>query len=283
MFSPKQAFGAAAILAAAGLGGCGSAPRVLDDRVTAVPGAATRIDVLANDSDPDGDPLQIKSAQGAEKGKVIINGDNTITYTPNATASGRDTFTYRAKDNRGHGRNAQVVVDITDRVAVIPVPVTPAPLATPEVIIHDPEPIVVTPPPRPTLTPAPGVAAIESLLVTLHTTDDDKNLEDPVRIIVRRGPEVLADRTVGAGEVWATDSDRTFEVMLRPPVAMDDAGLLTIEVRTPADSAASWAMRADAEAKLLDGRTLILLPQTMPVKLGGGEPSERAFTVPPVR
>lgn len=278
MFSPKHALGVAAVLMAAGLGGCGSAPRVVDDTATAVPGAATRIDVLANDSDPDGDPLQIKNVHGAQKGKVIINGDNTLTYTPNATASGRDTFTYRAKDNRGHARNAQVVVDIADRVAVVPVPV----LGAPEAVVEE-EVVVREPSPRPALTPGFGVTAIESVLVRLRTTDDDKNPEDPVRILVRRGQEILADRTVGDGEVWATDSDRVYELWLRPTVAAGDAGLLTLDIRKPDDSFSSWTMQAGADARLSDGRTVVLLPQTAPVKLGAGEPGERTFTVPPLK
>lgn len=272
--------GAAAGLLAVGLGGCGSAPRVLDDRAAAAPGAATRIDVLANDSDPDGDPLQIKRVTEPEKGSAVINGDNTITYTPSATASGRDSFTYRAKDNRGHARNARVLVDITDTMAVVPVPVVSG---TPEVIVTEPVPPPPPPPARVLAVPEPGTAAIESVLVTLHTTDDDKNLEDPVRIIIRRGEEILGERTVGNGEVWATDSDRVFEIPLRPVISLGSAGLLTVEVRKPDSSASSWAMQVDAEGRLNDGRTVILLPRTAPVKLGAGDPAERTFMVRSLR
>jgi hypothetical protein len=131
--------------------------------------------------------------------------------------------------------------------------------------------------------PEPGTPAIESVLVTLHTTEDDKNLEDPVRIIVRRGEEVLGERTVGNGEVWATDSDRAFEIPLGPVVSLGSAGLLTIEVRKPESSASSWAMQAEAEGRLNDGRTVILLPRTAPVKLGAGDPAERTFMVRSLR
>jgi VCBS repeat-containing protein len=54
--------------------------------------------VLANDSDPDGDPLTAAKASDPSHGAVTMNADGTFTYTPVAGYSGPDGFTYTASD-----------------------------------------------------------------------------------------------------------------------------------------------------------------------------------------
>jgi VCBS repeat-containing protein len=55
--------------------------------------------VLSNDTDPDGDAMTVASTTNAAHGTIVINADNTVTYTPAAAFSGTDTFTYTVKDN----------------------------------------------------------------------------------------------------------------------------------------------------------------------------------------
>ena len=78
------------------------------------------IDVLANDSDPDGDPLTVTEAT-AENGTVTINPEGTITYTPNPDFNGTDTITYTADDGNGGATPGTVTVTIN--------PVNDAPVA----------------------------------------------------------------------------------------------------------------------------------------------------------
>ena len=52
------------------------------------------VTVLTNDTDPDGDPLRVTSATDPANGTVVVNGDNTITYTPDLNWTGTDTFDY---------------------------------------------------------------------------------------------------------------------------------------------------------------------------------------------
>ena len=54
-----------------------SAPIAVDDSASAGTGVATVIDVLANDSDPDGDPLSVVSAT-ADNGTVEVLDDGTL-------------------------------------------------------------------------------------------------------------------------------------------------------------------------------------------------------------
>lgn len=56
--------------------------------------------VLANDTDPDGDPLVAEpvGVRATANGTVDLAADGSFTYTPNAGFTGTDTFTYRASD-----------------------------------------------------------------------------------------------------------------------------------------------------------------------------------------
>jgi gliding motility-associated-like protein len=53
------------------------------------------IDVLANDINPDGDPLTLSICGFPSHGLVVLNTDKTITYTPYADYVGDDMFCYR--------------------------------------------------------------------------------------------------------------------------------------------------------------------------------------------
>ncbi len=56
------------------------------------------IDVLANDVDIDSVTLTVVSATAGANGTTVVNGDGTVTYTPNPGFSGVDTFTYTVSD-----------------------------------------------------------------------------------------------------------------------------------------------------------------------------------------
>ncbi|MCE9665879.1 Ig-like domain-containing protein [Halomonas sp. M5N1S17] len=75
-----------------------SPPVANDDTASTTQGQAVQIAVLANDSDPDGDPLTVGTVTQPSNGSVSINTDGTITYTPDAGFFGSDSFTYRASD-----------------------------------------------------------------------------------------------------------------------------------------------------------------------------------------
>lgn len=67
--------------------------------------------VLANDSDPDGDPLAAEKVSDPTYGVVLLAPDGSFTYVPMTGYSGPDTFTYRASD--GALRSAVTTVSIT--------------------------------------------------------------------------------------------------------------------------------------------------------------------------
>ncbi len=278
-----------------GLVGCNTAPVALDDQASVPVGTTANIDVLANDTDADADPLFVKRAWGAGKGTVTINADNTIAYKANSGASGNDTFQYRVKDNRGKAANAQVLVDL-DRPLTVIEEREGILLGGPEaVLIEEPAPdaiiierdrpaaVLVPEPPRTFIVTPPPVPMVDSMLVTLHTVDDDKNRDESVRIVVRRGSEVLAETSSGAGELWGNNSERSFELNLRPDVKLTDVGALHIDVIKSASGSGTgggWIFRPEVLGRLDSGNLVTILDTNTAVKLGDGEPRDISISLP---
>ncbi|MFP4553836.1 MAG: S8 family serine peptidase, partial [Actinomycetota bacterium] len=71
-----------------------TAPVASDDSAVTDEDVAVTVDVLANDSDADNDPLTVTSATDPANGTATINADDTFTYTPDPDYNGTDTFTY---------------------------------------------------------------------------------------------------------------------------------------------------------------------------------------------
>jgi hypothetical protein len=88
------------------------APEASDDVDSTNEDAAITIDVVANDTDVDGDALTITSVGAAANGTVTDNGDGTVTYTPDANFNGTDSFTYEVSDGKGGTDSATVTVDV---------------------------------------------------------------------------------------------------------------------------------------------------------------------------
>ena len=75
-------------------------------------GVPVDIEVLANDSDPDNDPLQVVSVTQGASGAVSINMDDSVRYAPVPSFFGVDTFTYVVGDGRGSTATASVSVTV---------------------------------------------------------------------------------------------------------------------------------------------------------------------------
>jgi uncharacterized repeat protein (TIGR01451 family)/fimbrial isopeptide formation D2 family protein len=87
------------------------APLAQDDSVSITVNQSVTVEVLNNDSDPDGDVLFIVSAT-AQNGTVQINSDSTLTYTPNNGYAGTDIIRYGINDVDGALAEAQLVITI---------------------------------------------------------------------------------------------------------------------------------------------------------------------------
>lgn len=87
------------------------APQAADDQFTVeTDSAENTLDVLGNDSDPDGDTLTIIDVTQPANGQASISGSQVV-YTPNAGFTGTDSFEYTVED--GFGGEASATVNVT--------------------------------------------------------------------------------------------------------------------------------------------------------------------------
>src|SRR5690606_12259533 len=70
------------------------------------------IAVLANDSDPDGDALEVIAVSAAAHGTAVATAGG-VAYTPAPGWLGTDSFTYTISDGRGGEASATVTVNVT--------------------------------------------------------------------------------------------------------------------------------------------------------------------------
>jgi parallel beta-helix repeat protein len=91
-----------------------SAPVAVNDTADTAADVPVTIDVIANDSDADGDPLQVENfnAASAHGGSVAASDGDHLTYAPAADFIGTDTFTYTATDGQIGSNTAVVTITV---------------------------------------------------------------------------------------------------------------------------------------------------------------------------
>lgn len=77
-----------------------SAPVAMDDQVVLTSIAPATIAALANDSDPDGDSLNIVAFTQGSKGTVKLNSDGSLTWSPAKGFKSSDQFSYTVSDGQ---------------------------------------------------------------------------------------------------------------------------------------------------------------------------------------
>jgi Bacterial Ig domain len=87
------------------------APVAQNDSATTNQNETVTINVLANDTDPDGtiNPSSLLVLQSPQHGQVSLNPNGTVTYKPTANYTGSDQFTYAIQDNSGVYSNPATV------------------------------------------------------------------------------------------------------------------------------------------------------------------------------
>lgn len=88
-------------------------PETADVEATTTVDTEVVIDVLDNDTDPDGGELQVRGIFDPHYGMVFDNEDGTITYRPDPGFVGESEFTYWAHDGQGNFTPATVTVTVT--------------------------------------------------------------------------------------------------------------------------------------------------------------------------
>jgi len=87
-------------------------PTAVDDQATTEENRPVSIPVLANDSDPDGNPLAVIAMTHGLSGTVTLNQNGSLTYTPEEFFYGEDSFSYTIADGQGGTDTALVVVKV---------------------------------------------------------------------------------------------------------------------------------------------------------------------------
>jgi VCBS repeat-containing protein len=97
------------------------APIAVDDAFSGDEDTPLAGNVLANDTDVEGNALNATLVAGPANGALVLNADGSFTYTPNANFNGTDSFTYRVNDGTLDGNLATVTLTVN--------PVNDAPIA----------------------------------------------------------------------------------------------------------------------------------------------------------
>lgn len=102
-----------------------SPPIGVDDAFEVVEGTTLNVaapGLLANDSDPDGDPISVPSASTPANGAFSGQQVGSFQYTPDPGFTGVDSFRYAVEDD--HGNTTGVVVNVVITVVAAPDPTT---------------------------------------------------------------------------------------------------------------------------------------------------------------
>jgi hypothetical protein len=113
---PVAQAGAAAPALAAG----NQAPAAADDCAVTDQATVLRLPVLDNDLDGDADPLAITSVTQPASGRVTIDDDGRLTFTPEEP--GRQSFAYEVGDGRGGSASAKVELFVNPADGTLPAP-----------------------------------------------------------------------------------------------------------------------------------------------------------------
>ena len=177
-------------------------PIAVPDNVHTPRGVAVEIDVLANDSDPDGDVLTLQHVSTAEHGSTQITPDGRVLYTPQTAYIGTDTFTYRISDG----------LDVAEGQVSVLVQ-NAAPVATDDTA---------------------RLFAGDAIVIDVLANDSDAN-DDDLRLVSLTDPtggtvSITADGAVSYTSYATFEGEDVFEYTVADAFGATDMGNITVTV-----------------------------------------------------
>ena len=200
------------------------APRPRDITAWATAGQTARIPVTLDGIDPDGDSVTLKSLDSSpQKGSATAKA-TWIEYTPNADASGTDSFTYTVEDRQGARASARV------RVAVTPIPaLNQNPVAVPDTVLTRPDRMVTVNVLANDLDPDGDPLTLEEGSLETATPELDPQVRSTTTVQVHTPSQAgtyLVSYTVSDGRGGSARGTLTGYVQddapLKAPIARDD-------------------------------------------------------------
>lgn len=238
------------------------APTATDDAETTALDTPVSIGILANDSDPEGGTLSVTELVDPVNGTVVLNGDGTVTYTPDAGYEGPDSFVYEICDDHGQCDRATVNLTVGDANAA---PVggddegeTPEGTAvTLNVLANDGDPDGDTLTVNTVSTPGNGTATINTDGTIVYTPNpgftgvdtftyevcDDANECDTVVVTVNVRDEAMAP--VAVDDAWSVPADATTPLAVLDNDSDADGDALIVKQVTVAPANGTATVNAD--------------------------------------
>ncbi|KAF7779283.1 hypothetical protein PMAN_a0142 [Pseudoalteromonas marina] len=212
--------------------------------------APITIDVLANDSDVDGDSLVISNASVDVGTATIVN--NQIQYTPAANANGVATVIYTASDNNGGTANSTLAITIN--------PINDAPVATADTATMDEDAAPIT------IDVLANDSDVDGDSLVISTASADVGAVSVVNNQIQYTPEANAN---GVATVIYTANDNnggtassTLSITINP---INDAPVATADTAIMDEDAAPITIDALANDSDVDGDSLVISNATADV------------------
>ncbi len=96
----------------------GANPIAHNDSANVFPGESVVLNPLANDTHPDGLPISLAGSPTARSGQLVVNADQTLTFTPDSPALAVHLITYTIADSVGRTSTGQIAIAVVARPIV---------------------------------------------------------------------------------------------------------------------------------------------------------------------
>jgi Bacterial Ig domain len=205
-------------------------PVARDDTATTLEDTPVTVGVLANDSDPEGQPLTVVDAwdSGFGSGLVEVNPDSTITFTPYPNSfGGIEQVTYTVSDG----------VDTTTAILFIEVTAVP----DPPIVVDD------------------AIETAEDTPVVFSVLENDSTVEGQLMEITAVTPAANGNAAIRFNEISYTPNPDFFGTDTFTYTATDNVGLSATATVTVTVSAVSDVPLAFADAATTNEDTAVVI------------------------